>query len=50
MAEIIIYTADEEEPSCNRCDNMECSYEFCDNCGATFWSGYRRTIISNEEV
>ena len=50
MAEIKVYTADDEEPNCNRCDNMDASDEFCDKCGSEFWSGYKRTVISNKEV
>ena len=50
MAEIKVYTADEEEPNCNRCDHMDASDEFCDKCVYEFWSGYKRTVISNKEV
>ena len=50
MAEIKVYTADEEEPNCNRCDHMDASDDFCYKCGSEFWSGYKRTVILDEEV
>lgn len=41
-----VYTADDEEPDCNRCDNCNCSDEFCsENCGPEhFWNCYFRTV------
>lgn len=46
-----IYTADDEEPNCGRCDNINASYTFCDgNCGCKhFWEGYKRTEIESKE-
>lgn len=40
-----IYTADDEEPNCGRCDNINAPHTFCNgNCGAEhFWEGYKRT-------
>lgn len=41
----VTYTADDEEPQCNRCDNLDNSDKFCmKNCGgANWWKGYIRT-------
>lgn len=46
----ITFTADDEEPDCNRCDNMCESYEFCSKfCGANnWWNAYARTIFVND--
>lgn len=48
---ITIYTADDEEPNCGRCDNICAAYEFCvERCGAAHsWGGYTRTVIEAEE-
>ena len=45
MGETITYTADDEEPKCGRCDNIQESYIFCrENCGSAHGrNGYRRT-------
>lgn len=42
-----IYTADEEIPNCNRCDNASEELFDCEKyCGAEQgWNGYRRTEI-----
>jgi hypothetical protein len=42
---VTIYTADDEEPNCNRCDNIMESIPWCGrNCGAEHgWNGYQRT-------
>lgn len=48
---ITIYTADDEEPYCGRCDNVcDGADELCvERCGAAHcWNGYTRTVI--EEV
>lgn len=48
--EKLIFNADDEEPCCHACDNIECSYEFCEkNCGSKHgWSKYQRTEILEE--
>lgn len=40
-----IYTADDEEPKCERCDFMDAPHTLCTgNCGAEHgWNGYQRT-------
>ena len=46
-----IYTADDEEPYCGRCDNVcDGTDELCvERCGAAHcWSGYTRTVIEAE--
>lgn len=50
MAEIIEYTADDEEPKCFYCDNIKRIDTWCvENCGSTNgWNGYRRTEIVKE--
>lgn len=42
---ITIYTADDEEPRCGRCDNVDGNDELCvERCGAEHgWGGYSRT-------
>ena len=42
---VTIYTADDEEPECERCDFMDAPYTLCTaNCGAEHgWNGYQRT-------
>lgn len=46
MFEKNVYTADDEEPDCGRCDNCDADdEEFCtQSCGPEHvWYGYRRT-------
>ena len=46
MCEKNVYTADDEEPDCGRCDNCDTDAEdFCaQSCGPEHgWYGYRRT-------
>lgn len=52
MREEVIYTADDEEPNCNRCDNIECAYLCIHRCGAEHgWYGYERSeLIEIEEI
>ena len=52
MSGKIIYTADEEEPRCERCDNVCGSDDTCVNrCGAEHgWALYSRTVIETEEA
>ena len=47
----IIYTADEEEPLCERCDNVNEQEDICVNrCGAEHgWFLYSRTVIEVED-
>lgn len=44
-------TANDEEPKCNRCDNLDHPYEFCIKyCGSEhFWNGYCRTKKEKED-
>lgn len=46
----IIHTADDEEPICTRCDNLENKYECCTRwCGAEHgWYCYRREEVIKE--
>jgi hypothetical protein len=41
-----VYTADDEEPKCGRCDNMCIPYDSCvQKCGAEHgWNLYKRTV------
>ena len=52
MSGKIIYTADEEEPKCERCDNVCCPDDTCVNrCGAEHgWALYSRAVIEAEGV
>lgn len=45
MAEKIVYTADDEEPNCGRCDHLVDNDKLCiEHCsGANSWYGYQRT-------
>lgn len=45
MSNIKIYTADDEEPNCNRCDHVCESDKWCQKyCGgAHSWNSYERT-------
>ena len=47
-----IYTADDEDPDCGRCDNICGSDDFCvKRCGAEHcWNGYSRTVIEEDEA
>ena len=40
-----VYTADDEEVNCRRCDNVNMPIAWCyKNCGAKhWWNGYKRT-------
>ena len=41
----IIFTADDEDPDCMECDNVDMPTEFCGStCGPEYgWCGYKRT-------
>lgn len=46
---IIIYTADDEEPICSRCDHLcdsfGCDFKCDEYCGPEhWWNGYERTV------
>lgn len=43
----MIYTADDEEPQCQKCDNLNAPDAFCINtCGGGHgWYGYQRTEV-----
>lgn len=45
MSNIKIYTVDDEEPNCNRCDHVCDSDKWCQKyCGNEhYWNGYSRT-------
>ena len=45
MAEYVTYTADDEDPKCDRCDNADMPCKYCmEHCGAEHaWLGYSRT-------
>lgn len=45
--EIISYTADDEEPECNRCCRVDGDEAFCtESCGPEHaWFGYRREVV-----
>ena len=48
MNEKVVYTADDEEPDCGRCDNCDLDSEyFCVNsCGPEHgWYGYQRAEL-----
>lgn len=47
-----IYTADEEEPICERCDNFDASDEVCRKCGPEYWwARYSRTeVIKKDDI
>ena len=51
MNKNITYTADDEEPSCNRCDHVLADDEWCmKHCGgANSWKRYRRTETRSGE-
>ena len=51
MRERVIYTADEEEPDCGRCDHISDSDKWCMKyCGgANSWHGYQRTEYVDDE-
>ena len=45
MSRTIIYTADDEEPDCVRCNHITDNNKWCmEHCGsANSWNGYERT-------
>lgn len=47
---IISYTADDEEPECNRCCHADSDEAFCmESCGPEHaWFGYRREVVIKE--
>lgn len=48
----MFYTADDEEPTCNRCDNCDpdCEYFCIHSCGPEHaWGGYIRTDVEDEK-
>jgi hypothetical protein len=47
----IIYTADDEEPKCGRCDHFSGDFDCCGSCGAKHgWYGYTRTKLEKIEL
>lgn len=50
MNEKIVYTADDEEPDCMRCNHIFDSDKWCmEHCGgANGWGGYERTEYLEE--
>lgn len=41
-----VYTADDEEPKCMRCDHVCGSQDRCDKCGPEhWWRYYQRTEV-----
>lgn len=41
-----IYTADDEEPKCGRCDYFSDGFDCCGSCGPEHcWYGYTRTEL-----
>ena len=41
---VFVYTADEEEPDCCRCDNCCRDCDCCEQCGPEYgWANYKRT-------
>lgn len=50
MLKEVIYTADDEEPNCNRCDHIECGYPCIHRCGPEHgWYGYKRSELMDVE-
>lgn len=49
---VYVYTADEEEPDCNRCDHICADDDFCGRiCGPErCLGGYARTVITYNEL
>lgn len=49
---VYVYTADEEEPDCNRCDHICADDDFCGRiCGPErCWGGYTRTVTTYNEA
>lgn len=43
----VIFTADDEEPRCDRCDNQIKSCDWCcENCGSEhWWCEYKRSEV-----
>lgn len=52
MKDVITYTADDEEPSCRRCEHINDSDKWCaENCGgANGWNGYLRYEYNSKEL
>ena len=45
-----VYTADDEEPKCMRCDHICSSQDKCDKCGAEhWWQHYQRTEVEDDD-
>ena len=50
MGNLRIYTADDEEPDCNRCDHCCDDFLCVKQCGAEHgWRGYERIEIEESE-
>lgn len=48
-SDFIVLSADDEEPDCNRCDNIDCEYLCIKKCGPEHgWYGYKRTISEED--
>ena len=43
----VIYTADDEEPNCGRCDS--CNSNLCNKCGPEYWWAHYRREERNPE-
>lgn len=44
-----IYTADDEEPMCGRCDHFADNFDCSGLCGSEHaWNGYKRVEITEE--
>lgn len=45
--EVIIHTADDEEPECNRCEHVDDDYFCVKKCGPEHgWNGYARVEMN----
>lgn len=50
MNDIVLLTADDEEPICSRCDNNDYEHICYNMCGAKKgWQGYERAVVIKEE-
>ena len=50
MRDVIVFTADKEEPDCNRCDHCCDNYDCSRFCGPEHgWYGYSRSEVTDEE-
>lgn len=50
MGNLRIYTADDEEPDCNRCDHCCDDFLCVKQCGSEHgWAGYERVEIEESE-